>query len=523
MATLFVNGRIHTLDPRNPLAEAVACSGGRVLAVGTAAQVRAYAQDGAHDEFDLQGHTVVPGFVDAHIHLRSLGAALNQVDLGGAASLAECVERVRAFAERAGARGWIVGRGWNQNDWSDAPWPDRRALDAVTGGRPAALGSKDGHLLWVNSAALAAAGITATSPDPEGGAISRDEHGEPTGLLKENATRAIYAAMPAPSEHEVEADLLRAAEHALALGVTAVGNFEGPEVLRALGRLRVGERLRLRVVQHISHDALEATIAAGVTSGLGDEWLRVGALKLFADGTLGSQTALMLEPYEGAAGNRGIRTLALAVMEESASRAAAVGIATAIHAIGDRANRDALGVLAGLPRVPALPHRVEHAQLLHPDDLATFARAGIVASMQPIHAVGDRDTADAYWGDRCATAYAWRSLEATGAALAFGSDAPVESCDPLQGLFAAVERHARDDGRAGWRTEQALDLPAALRAYTIVAASAGGMGHLCGMLRPGYTADMAVLSQPIFDGPAALEGARVVATILSGVVVSGTL
>ena len=258
-------------------------------------------------------------------------------------------------------------------------------------------------------------------------------------------------------------------------------------------------------------------------SGLGDDWLRAGSLKLFADGTLGSQTASMLEPFTGSGDNYGIATLSCEEMREAASRAAAGGIATAIHAIGDRANRDALRALAAVPRVPAAPHRIEHAQLLHPHDVPLFAEHGIVASMQPIHATGDRDTADRHWGARCATAYAWRSLHEGGAVLAFGSDAPVETCDPLAGLYAAVARHARGDKRSPWHPEQALSIQDALWAYTMGAAMATGEQDSKGALAPGKVADMVVLSTNIFAGQEALEQARVVCTVVGGAIAVGGL
>jgi predicted amidohydrolase YtcJ len=294
-------------------------------------------------------------------------------------------------------------------------------------------------------------------------------------------------------------------------------------VLRAFGRLHGRGELRIRVTEHIAHAALDATLDAGLYSGLGDEWVRVGALKLFADGTLGSQTAAMLEPFAGSETNRGIATLSYEEMREAAGRAAAGGIATAVHAIGDRANRDALRALIETPRLPGIPHRIEHAQLLHPDDLGLFAAHGITASMQPIHAVGDRDTADRYWGDRAATAYAWRALQGSGALLAFGSDAPVEACDPLDGLFAAVARHARGDARASWRPEQALELSDALRAYTLGAAMATGEAGLKGSLTPGKVADTVVLSGDIFTSVDALERARVVCTVVGGEIAGGDL
>jgi predicted amidohydrolase YtcJ len=231
----------------------------------------------------------------------------------------------------------------------------------------------------------------------------------------------------------------------------------------------------------------------------------------------------MLEPYAGSGDNHGIATLSDEEMREAAARAAAGGIATAIHAIGDRANRDVLRALAAVPRVPAVPHRIEHAQLLHPDDVPLFAQHGIVASMQPVHAVGDREVADRYWGARCATAYAWRALRDGGATLAFGSDAPVETCDPLAGLYAAVARHGRGDNHAPWYPEQAVSIQEALWAYTMGAATATGEQDSKGSLAPGKVADMVVLSSDIFSGQEALEQARVVCTVIGGAIAAGGL
>lgn len=502
--------------------EAVACERGRVVAVGASHETRRLAASPA-DIVDLGGHTVVPGFVDAHLHLHWLGLALERLRLGDAPSLAACVERVAERAWKTPPGGWISGFGWNRNAWPEGRWPTRRDLDAVTGDRPTLLGSTDGHLLWVNGAALRAAGIDQDTPDPPGGAIVRDADGEPTGVLKENATALVYAVEPPATDEERDGALTRAMEHAVGLGLTSVGAFEGPEVTAALSRLRDRGALRVRVTRHIAYAALDDALASGARGGDGDEWLRWGHLKLFADGTLGSQTASMLEPFAGSADNRGIPTLSSDDLRVAAGRAAAGGIATAIHAIGDRANRAALDALVSAPRVPAMPHRVEHAQLLHPDDLPRFAAAGIIASMQPTHATSDRDTAERYWGARCATAYAWRPLQESGATLAFGSDAPVETCDPLAGLYAAVARHNRGDGRAPWRPELALSLPDALRAYTVGAAAATGEEGRKGILAPGYLADMAVLSDDICAGLDALERARVVCTIVGGKIVAGAL
>ncbi len=519
--TAYVNGRVYTLDPALPVAEALACHAGRIVAVGLTEQMRDL---GAFPSrvIDLGGRAVVPGFTDAHIHALGLGLSLGQLELSACSSLAQCLDLVRERARGLPPGRWLLGRGWNQNGWPEARWPTRQDLDAVCAENPVALQSKDGHLLWVNSLALSTAGVGLHSPDPDGGEIVRDSSGWPSGLLKENATEAVHKAIPEPTASEIDEALMRMMDHALRLGVTGIGNFEGPEVLRAFGRLRASGRLRLRVTQHIAHAFLDQAIDSGLTSGLGDEWLRVGSLKLFADGTLGSQTAWMIEPFDGSSNNRGIAVLTAERMREAARRAEAAGIATAIHAIGDRANREALGALAAAPAVAAMPHRIEHAQLVHPDDLLQFARHGIVASMQPIHAVGDRDTADRYWGERCATAYAWRSLLESGAILAFGSDAPVESCDPLSGLYAATARHGIGDGREPWRPEQALGVQAALHAYTVGSAQATGESAIKGTLAPGKVADFVVLSDDIVAGGAeAIARTRVIKTVVAGEVAVG--
>jgi len=532
---IYLNGTIHTLDPAQPRVEALACDDGRVVALGRSDELRPLARSVA-EVVDLQGHAAVPGFIDAHIHLLNLGLSLSYVDLEGAVSLRECLERVARYlaAPPGGALsvhgGWIVGRGWNRNDWlgrreDRAPadrWPGRDDLDAVTGDRPTVLASHDGHLAWANSAALRAAGITRETPDPPGGELVRNVHGEPAGVLKENATQPLYAVLPAPDPDALEAALLRAMAHALRLGVTGVGTFERLEVYRACQRLRARGRLGLRVVAHVALAELDQALDTGIRSGQGDVWLRHGSLKLFADGTLGSLTAAMIQPFAGT-DTRGIATLSAEQMGLLAKRAANSGIATAIHAIGDRANRAALDALDAAPRVPAMPHRVEHVQLLHPDDLPRFSRHGIVASMQPIHMVGDRDTAARLWGDRCATAYAWRPLWESGAMLAFGSDAPIESCDPLLGLYAAVARHGRDDGRASWYPALALTVEQGLWAYTVGAATATGEEDAKGSLAVGHVADLAVLSHNVIASPEELEAARVVCTIVGGEIVGGGL
>ncbi|HOG48748.1 MAG TPA: amidohydrolase, partial [Anaerolineae bacterium] len=474
---IAVNGAIHTMDAAQPRVEAVAIEGGRIVALGDSADVRAGRR--GTPLLDLAGHAAVPGLTDAHLHLVMYGLSLQQVDLRATRSLSEALERVRARAATARPGEWLTGRGWDRNLWSPPDFPTRRALDSVAPANLVALSSKDEHALWVNSAALRALGVGAATADPEGGRIVRDAGtGEPTGILLERAANEAWGHIPAPGPQEMRRAVLAAAERALSLGLTGVHDCEGGAELAAfMGLWREGA-LPLRVYAHLAREGLDAAVALGLRSGFGDEWLRVGHLKLFADGSLGSRTADMLEPYEGDPGNRGVTVVDAAALREILERAVRAGIAPATHAIGDRAVRRVLDVYAQTRHLWApqgLRPRIEHVQLLAPADVPRLGELGVVASMQPIHATSDIDMAEAYWGARSAGAYAWRSLLDAGTVLAFGSDCPVETLDPLAGIHAAATRQ-RPDGTppGGWRAEQGLGVDDAVRAYTWGAAYAAG-------------------------------------------------
>jgi predicted amidohydrolase YtcJ len=516
---LFTGVRPWSAEGVPPGADAVAVAGGRILAVGSARELAPLAGPGTR-HIQGEGRTLTPGLTDAHLHFVSLARAGDRVALGGLASRAEAVAAVARFAERRADSTVLRGQGWDANRWSEQP--DRAALDAVTGDRPALLESKDCHSLWANGAALRRAGITRDTPDPPGGRVERDAAGEPTGVLRESAVRLVQGLLP---DSDFAADLAAArglATECLGLGLTGVHVFEGAHEQRVLAAMARGGGPRVRVLAQLAHAGLEGALAAGVTSGVGDEWFRIGAVKLFADGALGSRTAAMLEPYEGE-GHAGIETLTAAELRGLVRRAAEGGLACAVHAIGDRANRNALDAFAAagarLAGV-ALPPRIEHAQILHPDDLPRFAALGVVASMQPIHCTSDLELADRHWGARSRTAYAWRSLLASGAGLAFGSDAPVETAEPVAGLHAAVTRRRRDGGPAGgWYPEQCLSLHEALAAYTTGAARAAGEAGR-GRLAAGAAADLVLWSTDLFSTPAdRLPAARADVTVLAGDVV----
>jgi predicted amidohydrolase YtcJ len=500
------NGVIHTLATPRPVA-AVAVSRGAIVALGSDQDVREMA--GATTKvIDLGGRCVVPGLIDAHVHLSWFGLSLLRVRLDGATSLSECLQRVaQTLAAGLQPGQWLLGSGWNHNDWTEARFPDRLALDSVAPANPVILTRKDGHSIWVNTRALSMAGVSAASADPAGGTIDRDPAtGEPTGILRENAMDLIERIVPDPGPAELEQALLLAQEQALAAGLSGVHTMEGPDVFAALQRLDAEGKLVLRVCQAIAKDHLDEAIGLGVRSGFGNDRLRIGGVKLFADGSLGSATAALLADYAGAPGQRGVITLPKDEMRTLVRKASAAGIAPVIHAIGDRANRDVLDVFeetitAGVS--PRLRFRIEHVQLLHPDDIGRFARLGVVASMQPTHCTSDRYMAMRLWGERSRHAYAWRSLLQSGAALAFGSDCPVETISPLAGIHAAATRQRADEPDSPpWYPEERLSTAQALHAFTQGAAYAAGEEHSKGSLAPGKLADMTVLSKDILAIPA---------------------
>ncbi len=522
---VILNGTIHTQGDDalaaggGPVVEALAVLDGRVVATGTSAEVRALAGR-ATRELDLGGATAIPGLVDAHVHFLMYGLGLTRVDLDGAASRQEAVARVGERAARTPAGAWLIGRGWNRNAW-DGQFPSAADLDAVTGDRPAFFSSRDGHAGWANTAALRAAGITDSTPDPEGGQIQRQADSRATGILFERAMALVWRVVPEPTaEQNVEA-ACAATEAAARHGLVGVYSMEDNASREAFGVLRERGELKTRVTISIPVDKLDAAIALGLRSGQGDGWLRLGGVKIFTDGALGPQTALMLEPYEGGGGT-GIEVTPRPVLFETVERAARHGIYAVMHAIGDATNRNALDAVEGVRRQgigPELRHRIEHVQIIHPTDAPRLARLGVIASMQPNHATSDWRMADRYWGERCrGTAYAWRTLAGAGAVLAFGTDCPVEPIDPLFNIWAAVTRRdARGEPPGGWYPEECLTVAESIRAYTLGSAYADGLEGERGRLRPGYRADLTVLSADPYTLPTeALRELRIEQTIVSG-------
>ena len=471
---------------------------------------------------DAGGATVTPGLVDSHLHLLAWARSLDEVALAGTASRQEALGRVAAFVAAEPGAGPVSGRGWDANAWSEPP--ERACLDAVTGGRPVLLHSKDYHAVWVNSAALREAGVTRATPDPQGGRIERDAAGEPTGIVREHAVR-LFAALESRAVRGSDLErLARAVRRLHAHGVTMVHDFDGAEALPLLRvLLRDPGSPRLRVVAHLPHAELEAALALGLESGTGDDSFRYGAVKLFADGTLGSRTAALLEPYEGTT-ETGMDLMPPGELARAVALAAGGGLSVAVHAIGDRAVRSALDALEAsgeaLARL-ALPPRIEHVQLLDPADRPRFARLGVWASLQPTHCVADIEVAERGWGERARRSYPWRSLLDAGASLAFGSDAPVEAPVPAAGLQAALTRQRVDGTPAGgFVPGERIGLDEALRAYTAGGAALAGRAAGLGRIAPGCTADLVVWDADLHRLDASmLHGVRPACTLLAGAAV----
>jgi predicted amidohydrolase YtcJ len=496
---ILENGLIRTLDPQVPTQRALAVAGASI-AGGVGVHETALASP---EVVDLGGRVVLPGFSDAHVHFPTWALAQNEIDLAGCASLDEALDRLRA-APRPERGRWLRGYGWRSADWQPHREPTRGDLDAVTDGTPTALIAKDYHSLWLNSAALA---FARGDLDVEGGVVERDEHGEPTGVLREESAWRFKARyMVCPDEEYVEA-MRHGVRLANARGVTAVHDKDGwLGALRLWQQLEERGQLSLRVWQSIPHEKLGDAASVGLRSGLGGPLLRLGYLKVFMDGTLGSHTAWMLD-------GTGVQITSGEELAEIVRSGAEAGFPVAVHAIGDRANREALDALERTREVWSprrLRPRIEHCQLLARDDLPRFAELGVACSVQFSHAPSDRDVADRFWAGKTDGAYAFRSLLASGAVVANGSDAPIEELDPLAGVRAGVRRSI--DGRPAWHEEQTLTIDQAFRATCVAPAWLAREERTRGTLVPGHAADLVVLDRDPWDD----LDAEVVATMVAG-------
>ena len=517
---ILYNARIYTLDAARPVATAIAIEHERVVEVGeTDALLSEY--DRAEKQ-DMGEKTILPGLTDAHLHLQNYALFLQKIDCE-TETLDECLSRVADRARTAQPNEWILGHGWNQNNWG--AWPSAADLDKIAPNNPVYLTAKSLHVAWANSAALKLAGLTATSPDPINGQLQREDRGNLTGILLETAMMLVDKIIPEPSLEAIANAIEQAQPLLWRMGLTGIHDFDRRFCFMAMQQLHAWGKLKLRVTKSIPVEDLEHAIELGLRTGFGDDWLRIGSIKAFMDGALGPRTAAMIQPYANEPENRGILNMDAEELFETGRQAVEAGLSMAVHAIGDRANHEVLDAYEQLRRferdrnLPPLRHRIEHVQILHPDDTERLAGLDIIASMQPIHATSDMHMADQYWGERAAFSYAWNTQLKNGAHLAFGSDAPVESPNPFFGLHAAVTRQRADSspGSDGWYPEQRLSMQQAIEGFTLGPAYAAGMESRLGKLASGYLADLIVLPQdPFTTPPSDLLEMKSSATMLGG-------
>jgi predicted amidohydrolase YtcJ len=516
-------GVVVTLDDARPRASALAVRRGRIVAVGATADIKPLI--GRHTRrIDLKGGAVVPGLTDAHVHVEGLGTMLERLDLVGAATLDEALARVAAAAKKAPAGEWLQGRGWDQNDWPDKRFPTAADLDRVVGARPVFLLRVDGHAAWASSEALVRAAISAKTPDPEGGRIFHDAAGEPAGVLLDNAMALVTAHIPDPSR-EVRKRRLAAGLRACArAGLTEVhdagvqlGMIGLYKELLAEGKMPVRAYVMVRADEFLDGGAFLSPEV-----GLGDGRLTVRAVKVVADGALGSRGALLLAPYSDEPGTKGLATIEPDRFKAVLQRALAQGFQVATHAIGDAANRmvlDAYEAAFGAAGGARHRFRIEHAQILAAEDVPRFKAMGVIPSMQPTHC-----TSDMYWAEerlgaeRAKGAYLWKTFLSQGVPVAGGSDAPVESIAVLPGLYAAVTRQdAKGWPEGGWHPEERVTITDALKMFASSAAFAAFEEEDRGTIAPGKRADLTVFSRDVTAiPPAQILGTRVSMTVVGG-------
>jgi len=519
-----VNG--YTLDSHGKLRhfQALLVDQGKVVATGDGADLVKRA--GAARVIDGHGKTLLPGLIDAHGHVLELGYARNSVDLTGTQSLDEALAKVKAYAAAHPEARWIRGGGWNQEIWKLGRFPTARELDSVVSDRPAWLSRIDGHAAWANSAAIKLARVTKATRDPSGGRIERDADGNPAGVFVDGATDLIDAKAPHPTAQEKAAALDTALAEMASVGLTGVGDAGiDLENYRLYRQYADAHKLTARIYAMIrdTGDAFDMISKDGPLIGYGNGFLTVRTVKLFADGALGSRGAAMLAPYSDAPHNRGLLFMTPKVMTAKIDKAFDKGYQVAIHAIGDRANREVLDSYAAAyrthPDAIALRNRVEHAQIVSLQDIPRFVSLHLIASMQPTHATSDMNMAeDRIGGERLKGAYAWRRFLKQGTVIAGGSDFPVESPNPFYGLYSAVTRqdhHGQPPG--GWHADQAMTLTEAFRAFTLDAAYAEHAETTLGTLEPGKWADFILVDHDIFkDPPSRIWNTRVLQTWVGG-------
>jgi len=510
---LLYNAHIYTQDESQPTASAIVIDRERIIAVGAADVL--LSQFPNAEKQDMGERFILPGLTDAHIHLQHYSLSLQKVECE-TDTKEECLRRVAERVKSAKPGEWILGHGWNHNTWSpslsgigdrgEGGWPTASELDVIAPNNPVYLTAKSLHAGLVNTAAMKLANITNQTPDPQNGGLQRDTDGNITGVLLETAMELANAAIPEPTLGDIANAIEQSQPILWKMGLTGVHDFDRRDSFMALQMLHAQGRLKLRVLKNLPVELLDQAHELGLRGGFGDDMLRIGNVKVFMDGALGPHTAAMFQPYVGEGENRGILNMDGEELFEQGRKAAGVGLGMTVHAIGDRANHEVLNAYEQLRNheseneLPYMRHRIEHVQVLHPDDIARLGKLNVVASMQPIHAISDMKMADDFWGERAKLSYAWRTQLDNGARLAFGSDAPVDSPNPFLGLHAAFTRRRADGSPSaeGWYREQKLSMAEAWEAYTLGPAYAAYMEDRLGRLAPNHLADLIVLEKDPF-------------------------
>lgn len=500
---LLFNAHIHTQNPSQPSASAMVIDREWILALGDAEDLSA--QYPQAEKEDMGGRFLFPGLTDAHIHLQYYSLGLQKIDCE-TATKEECLRRVEQRLKNSKPGEWILGHGWNQNVWGT--WPTAAELDAIAPNNPVYLTAKSLHASWANTNALKLANVNAQTPDPQNGQIQRDSQGQATGILLETAMDLVGDAIPAATLDDIVKAMEQAQRMLWKMGLTGIHDFDRRSSFMALQQLQSQKKLKLRVLKNMPVELLDQAFELGLRGGFGNDMLHIGNIKVFMDGALGPHTAAMFQPYSGEEQNRGILNMDGEELFEHGRKAAQTGLGLTVHAIGDRANHEVLNAYEQLRtyetehRLPHLRHRIEHVQVIHPDDAARLGKLNVIASMQPIHATSDMLMADQFWGERSRLAYAMKTQLDFGAHLALGSDAPVESPNPFWGIHAAVTRRRADGSPSvdGWYPEQKLTMAQAWDGYTLGPAYAANMENRLGRLAPNHLADLIVLDQDPFTG-----------------------
>jgi predicted amidohydrolase YtcJ len=525
---VIVHGHVWTVDPENSRAEAVAVHDDRIVAVGSDREIAKWIGP-ATKRIDAQGKSVLPGFIDAHVHFSSGGGEVSSVQLRDANTPQEFARRIGEQAAKLPAGEWMLGGTWDHERWGGTPLPSHDWVDSLTPDTPVFVSRYDGHMAMANALALRLAGITRDTTDPPGGTIVREKDGNPTGLLKDAAMNLIYGVIPPPSEEQLLRMIHAAMDEARRFGVTSIHDISSTEDVRAYQTLAARGELTLRIYCMTPLPQWQAPATAGIRAGFGNAWIHLGALKGFADGSLGSTTALFEKPYDDAPETSGLPNemmLPEGNMLKMALGADKAGLQLAVHAIGDKANRIMLDVYAEVAKQNGARSdrrwRIEHAQHLRPEDFARFGQLGVIASVQPYHAIDDGRWAEKRIGhERAKTTYAFRTFLDHDVRLAFGSDWTVAPLNPMLGLYAAVTR-ATLDGKnpGGWFPGQKLTLEEAIQAYAMGSAFAEFREKEKGSLTPGKLADVVVLDSDLFAiAPEKIKDAAVRYTIVGGKVV----